>query len=185
MTLEALLREVDQRSAAEVQALEAKYASESKAIEDSTRAEVERIRAEADRKSQVEAGREKARLVASAKLEAKKALFEARERRTNAALDEVRARLAAYSKSAEYPSVLVSMVNYATSVLGDKVRLLARPEDVPLLPAKARAWVDTARPLSSMGGLVIERADGSRSLNFTFEELLRLREDRVREILAR
>jgi V/A-type H+/Na+-transporting ATPase subunit E len=185
MTLEALLQEVQARSAAENRALQAKLEAERKAIEDQTRAETERIRAEADRKSQTEAAREKARLLASAKLEAKKVLFEARERRTSAALEEVKKRLAAYAKSSEYPQLLTSMVTTGTSVLGDKVKLLVRPEDVPLLPSKMRGWVDDKRPLTALGGLVVERADGSRSLNYTFEELLRLREDRVREILSR
>lgn len=185
MTLEALLKEVEARSASETRALEMKLEAERKAVEAQTRAEVERIRSDADRKSQVEAAREKARLLASAKLEAKKVLFEARERRTNAALEEVKKRLAAYAKSAEYPGLLASMVSAGTGVLGDKVRLLMRPEDVALLPAKMRSWVDDKRPIAVMGGLVVERADGSRSLNYTFEELLRLREDRVREILSR
>lgn len=185
MTLEAILREVQARSEAESAALQAKFASERSALEAQSRAEAERITADADRKSQLEANREKARLAASAKLEAKKLQFEARERRTHAALEEVRARLAAYAKGPEYAGVLQSMVDQGISVLGDQVRLCMRPEDVALLPAKMRTWVDATRPLTALGGLVVERTDGSRALNLTFEELLRMREDRVREILSK
>ncbi|MDE1820528.1 MAG: V-type ATP synthase subunit E [Euryarchaeota archaeon] len=185
MTLDSLVKEIETRSAKEVRELEAKLEGERRAIEETARTESERMRAESEKKAQIEAAREKARLVASAKLQAKKVLFEAREKRTAAALEEVRLRLGAYAKGPEYGPLLSGMVSAGSTALGGDVRILARPEDVSLLPAKMRALVDTARPLRGMGGLVVEKKDGSRSLNFTFEELLRLREDRVREILSR
>ncbi len=184
MTLEALVKEIETRSAKEVRDLEAKLEAERRAIEEATRQESVRIRGESEKRAQVEATRERARLVASAKLQAKKVLFEAREKRTASALEEVRARLVAYAKGPEYPGLLSGMVSAGTSSLGNDVRLLVRPEDVPLLPARSRTLVDDGRPLKGMGGLIVEKKDGSRSLNLTFEELLRLREDRVREVLG-
>lgn len=185
MTLEALVKEIEARSSKEVRDLELKLENERRKVEETAHRDTERIKAEADRKAQLEATRERARLVASAKLQAKKVLFEAREKRTAAALEEVRGRLAAYAKGPDYPVLLANMVSSGTTVLGADVKILARPADVPLLPAKSRPLVDDARPLRALGGLIIEKKDGSRSLNLTFEELLRLREDRVREILAR
>jgi V/A-type H+/Na+-transporting ATPase subunit E len=185
MTLQALVKEIEARSAKEVRDQDSKLEIERKAIEDQAREEAARIRSEADRRSQLEATRERARLVAAAKLQAKRMLFEAREKRTSAALDEVRQRLAAYAKTPEYAPLLANMVAAGTAALGGDVKVLARPEDEPLLPAKLRALVDDDHPLKGSGGLIVQKKDGSRSLNFTFEELLRLREDRVREILAR
>lgn len=185
MTLEALVKEIETRSATEVRELEAKLEAERRALEESSHQEAARIRGEAEKRAQLDAGRERARIIASAKLQAKKVLFEAREKRTEAALEEVRGRLAAYAKGPEYAGLLSSMVSSGMAALGSDVKVLARPEDVPLLPTKTRSLVDDTRPLKGMGGLIIEKKDGSRSLNLTFEELLRLREDRVREILAR
>ncbi len=185
MTLEALVKEIEARSSKEVRDLELKLENERRKVEEVSHRDTERFRTEADRKAQLEAAREKARLVASAKLQAKKLLFEAREKRTATALEEVRGRLSAYAKGPDYPGLLASMVSSGTTVLGSDVKILARPEDVPLLPTKTRSLVDDTRPLRVLGGLIIEKKDGSRSLNYTFEELLRLREDRVREALAR
>jgi len=185
VSLETLIKEIQVRSQKEVADLEAKLEGERRAIEAASRQEVDRVRADADRRAQAEAARERARLVASAKLQAKKLMFEARERRTAAALEEVKARLVAYARGPDYPALLASMVTAGTSALGNDVRILARPEDVPLLPVRSRGSVDAARPLRTLGGLIIERTDGSRGLNLTFEELLRLREDGVREILGR
>lgn len=185
MTLEALVKEIETRSAKEVRDLESKLEGERRKIEEASHQEAGRLRGESEKRAQVEATRERARLVASAKLQAKKVLFEAREKRTATALDEVRTRLAAYAKGPEYATLLAGMVSAGTGALGSDVKLMARPEDVPLLPSKMRSLVDDDRPLRGMGGLIVEKKDGSRSLNFTFEELLRLREDRVREILGR
>lgn len=185
MTLDALVKEIETQSSKEVRELEAKLEAERKAIEEQAREESGKIRSEAERRSQVEADRERARLVASAKLQAKRAIFEAREKRTLGGLEEVRKRLAALVKGPEYPGLLQSMVAQGLGVLGNDVKLLARPDDVGLLPAKMRALVDSSRPLNASGGIIVEKADGSRTLNLTFEQLLRQREDRVREILSR
>ena len=185
MTLQGLVKEIEARSAKEVRELEAKLDAERKAIEEQTREETARLRTEADKRSQLDAVRERSRLLAAAKLQAKKVLFEARERRAAAALEALRARLGAYTQGPEYAPLLGSMVSIGASVLGGDVKVLARSEDVPLLPSKLRSLVDTQHPIRVMGGLIVEKKDGSRALNFTFEELLRLREDRVREILAR
>lgn len=185
MTLQTLVKEIEARSAKEVRDLESKLEAERKSVEEQAREESGRIKTEADRRAQLEATRERARLVAAAKLQAKRMLFEAREKRTAAALEDVRQRLAAYAKTPEYAPLLTNMATAGAAALGGDVRLLARPEDEPLLPAKLRALVDDDRPLRTAGGLIVEKKDGSRALNFTFEELLRLREDRVREILSR
>ncbi|MGP8076580.1 MAG: hypothetical protein ACLP8Y_07620 [Thermoplasmata archaeon] len=71
----------------------------------------------------------------------------------------------------------------ANDSLGKQLRISGRAEDAALLQKVAGKSFDPT-PQSIVGGLVAETPDGSRRLNLSFDELLRLREDRVREILA-
>lgn len=185
MTLDAIVKEVETTSAKELQQLQAKVEAEVKAIEAQARAEAAKIREDATRKTKLESERERARLLASAKLQAKKQVFEAREKRTEAALEMVRQRLAAYTKAPEYAALLERMVAVGTATLGSDVRLYARSEDASLLPASASRLVVKDKPLKALGGIIVEKADRTRRLNLTFDEILRTREDRVREVLAR
>jgi vacuolar-type H+-ATPase subunit E/Vma4 len=75
------------------------------------------------------------------------------------------------------------MVAVATDSLGKQVRVSGRSEDAALLAKVGGNGFDPT-PQAILGGLIAETPDGSRRLNLSFDELLRLREDRVREILA-
>jgi vacuolar-type H+-ATPase subunit E/Vma4 len=185
MTLEALLQETQSRGEAELKELQDRTRAEIEKLRAETAKEVEEIRARSTRKGEAEAARERARELASAELRAKRVLFEAKELRIRGALEDLRARLASYTRTPEYPKLLSSMVDLATATLGPSIRIRVREEDVPRLPARAQALVDRKAPLSVIGGLVAETPDGARAMNMTFEELLRLREDRLREILSR
>ncbi|MGI0130371.1 MAG: hypothetical protein ACREEC_09520, partial [Thermoplasmata archaeon] len=71
----------------------------------------------------------------------------------------------------------------ATAALGRPIRISGRADDAAVLAKVAgKAFDPTPQPI--LGGLVAETADRSRRLNLSFDELLRLREDEVRELLA-
>ncbi|MCI4332176.1 MAG: hypothetical protein L3K01_00355 [Thermoplasmata archaeon] len=139
--------------------------------------------AEAKRRAELEVARERAQKLASAKLQARKLVYEAQERQVNASLDGTRTILANFTKSDDYPKVLKRMVATATDRLGKPTKVMGRAEDAALLKKVAGAGFDPS-PQSILGGLVAESADGSRRLNLSFDELLRLREDKVRDLLA-
>jgi len=183
MSLESLVDEIRRRGEAELAALTARRDEEVAKVAADRDRRLGELRTESARLTEAEVARERAQRLAAAKLQARKLLYEAREKRLTSALAETRSLLQEYTRSAEYPAVLKRMMVVATDSLGKQLRVSGRAEDAPLLAKVAGKSFDPS-PQSIVGGLVAETPDGSRRLNLSFDELLRLREDRVREILA-
>ena len=183
MSLDTLVAEIRSRGEAELESIEAARSAEATRITGQRNAEIAAVRAESARLAEAESARERAQRLAAAKLKARKLLYEAREARLTRAIQETRELLQAYAESDAYPAMLKRMVDTATSRLGKQVRVMGRAADAAKLAKVAGKTVDPA-PLPILGGLVAETTDGSRRLNLSFDELLRLREDRVRELLS-
>jgi vacuolar-type H+-ATPase subunit E/Vma4 len=183
MSLESLIDEIRARAEAELKATdEAQRAATAKIAADRDRA-IQEITDSNARATETEVARERAQRIAAAKLKSRKMLYEARERRLEAALKETRDLLARYTDRPEYPGVLRRMVQVATDELGRSLKVSGRAEDAARLQKVAgKSFDPTPQPI--LGGLIAESTDGSRRLNLSFDELLRLREDKVREILA-
>ena len=183
MSLESLVDEIRRRGEADLAAVTAARAAELAKIAAERDRRLEELRSENARATESEVARERAQRLAAAKLQARKLLYEAREKRLTSAVAETRALLSDYTRSAQYPAVLKRMVAVAIDALGKQLRISGRAEDATLLQkAAGKSFDSTPQPI--LGGLVAETPDGSRRLNLSFDELLRLREDRVREILA-
>jgi V/A-type H+/Na+-transporting ATPase subunit E len=183
MPLEDLIEEIRRRGEAELTQIAAdkdRVTSEIAAERDHAVAEIQKASAEASR---AEIARERAQRTAAAKLLGRKRLYEAREARLEQSIADTRELLAEYTGSDEYPDVLKRMYSEATSTLGKQIRVSGRSEDAALLQKVAGKSFDP-KPQPILGGLVAETPDGSRRLNLTFDELLRLHEDQVRELLA-
>ena len=97
--------------------------------------------------------------------------------------DTVALAVALAARALRGGSVCVDLMTVATDSLGKQLKISGRAEDAALLAKVAGKCFDPA-PLPIVGGLIAETPDGSRRLKLSFDELLRLREDRVREILA-
>ena len=183
MSLEGLVDEIRRRGEADLATVIARGDVEEAKILSETHRRLEEVRSESVRTTDVEVAHEHAQRLAAAKLQARKLLYEARERRLVSAIGETRALLQEYTQSTQYPVVLKRMVAAATDSLGKPLRISGRGEDAVLLAKVAgKSFDPTPQPI--LGGLVAETPDGSRRLNLSFDELLRLREDRVRELLA-
>ena len=183
MSLESLVDEIRRRGEAELATITSGRDADAATILSETDRRLEQVHAESARATDAEVARERSQRMAAAKLRARKLLYEAREKRLENALAETRALLEEYTGSAQYPAVLKRMVVAATETLGKPLRISGRGEDAALL-AKAAGKSFDPTPVPILGGLVAETPDGSRRLNLSFDELLRLREDRVRELLA-
>jgi V/A-type H+/Na+-transporting ATPase subunit E len=183
MSLESLVDEIRRRGEADLAAVTVARDAELAKIAADRDRRLEELRTESFRATEAEVARERAQRLAAAKLQARKLLYEAREKRLTSAVGETRTLLSEYTRSAQYPAVLKRMVGVANDALGKQLRISGRSEDAALLQkAAGKSFDPTPRPI--VGGLVAETPDGSRRLNLSFDELLRLREDRVREILA-
>ncbi|MGA8276097.1 MAG: V-type ATP synthase subunit E family protein [Thermoplasmata archaeon] len=183
MSLESLVAEIRTRGQAELGTIEVARAAEAGRIAANRDTEIAALQLEATRLADAEAARERAQRIAAAKLKARKLLYEAREARLEQAIQETRTLLRTYADSDEYPATLKRMFEVATNRLGKQIRVLGRSSDASKLAKVAGKSVD-ATPLPILGGLVAETSDGSRRLNLSFDELLRLHEDRVRELLS-
>ena len=184
MTLERLVEEIRLKAEEEFRAEQAKVDAERAKIEADRDARVRQIAEEADRGAVNESGRARAQTLAGARLASRKLAYEARERQMGDALDQSRKLLSAYTKDPEYKEVLKRMFAVATDQLGKSIHVSGRADDAAALKAIAgKAFDDQELPI--LGGLVAETVDGNRRLNLSFDELLRLREDRLRDLLAK
>ena len=183
MSLERLVEEIRQRAETEVAQETARRDAERAKILAERDRKVEAIRADTARQAEVEIARERAQRLARAKLESRKRVFEARERRMGENLALVRTMLHDFTESDDYPALLKRLYVYAAGELGRGTKVSGRSEDASALRSIAKSgYVDAPQPI--LGGLIAETADGSRRLNLSFDELLRLREDKVRDLLA-
>ena len=183
MTLERLVEEIRSRAAADLARERERLEGETAKIRSERDRRLAQAREEAERTAQQDAARERAQKLASAKLAARKLSYEARERQMGEAISATRAMLSEFTKSDEYAPVLKRMYSLAVDQLGKQVKVRGRVQDAAILKSVAgRAFDDTPVPI--LGGLVAETTDGAKRLTLTFDELLRLREDRVRDLLA-
>jgi len=183
MSLERLVEEIRTRASAELAKDQEHFGAEQRREEAERDRRLNSIREESRRQSEIEIARERGQRIAAAKLESRKLTYEAGERRMNASLAEARELLEEFTKSSEYAATLRRMYAVATEELGTPVRIAGRSEDGPTLRKLAGKNFDPA-PLPILGGLVAETVDGSRRLNLSIDELLRLRGDRLRELLS-
>ena len=183
MSHESLIEEIRARAEAELRAADEARRVASAKIEAERDRAVREIAETSAKGTDAEVARERAQRIAAAKLKSRKMLYEARERRLEGALKETRELLAGYTDRPEYPGVLKRMVQVASDELGRPLKVSGRAEDsARLQKAAGKSFDPTPQPI--LGGLIAESADGNRRLNLSFDELLRLREDEVRELLA-
>lgn len=183
MSLESLVEEIRRRGEADVRAAQTEEQAGAEKFARERESRIAHLRAESAQATTVEIARERAQRLAGAKLEARKRLYEARERRLARSVVATRQILAEFTEADEYPSVLKRMFQVATEELGKQLRVSGRAEDADVLQRVAGKSFDPT-PAPILGGLVAQTADGHRRLNLSFDELLRLREDRVRDLLA-
>lgn len=184
MSLERLVEEIRLRAEEEIRGERARADSEGVQVQAERDRRIVAIREEAKRTTELEANRERTQRVASARLAARKLSYEAQERQMGDALEQSKAILKAYTQESEYGTVLKRMYSLATDQLGKSVKIFGRPEDATALKALAGKNYDE-RPTPILGGLIAETPGGDRRLNLSFDELLRLREDRLRDLLSR
>jgi vacuolar-type H+-ATPase subunit E/Vma4 len=184
MSLENLVGEIRRRAETELQTEQQRLATETARITADRDGRVKEIRETAQKSAEAEGQRERAQRIAAARLASRKLAYEAKERQMADALAQSKTLLKAYTADPEYPQALKRMMAFATDQLGKSIKVYGRAEDAAVLKSAAgRAFDDRTAPI--LGGLIAETPDGNRRLNLSFDELLRLREDRLRDLLAK
>ena len=182
MSLDRLVEELRRRAEEDLQQQAAQQAKEEAAIAADRQSRIAAVGEQGRRTAEREIARERAQKLASAKLEARKLVYAAQESKMSAALSETRELLEVHRFRRD-PKVVKRMAAYASDVLGKSIKVMGRSADAALLKKVAGTGFDPT-PQTILGGIVAESADGSRRLNLSFDELLRLREDRVRQLLG-
>lgn len=183
MTLERLVAEIQARADRELSEARTKHAEATSRVGAERDRKIAELREQAARQTTEEIRRDRSRRIAGARMAARKVEYEARERALAGSLTGARKLLAEFPRSPEYPEVLRRMHAFAVSALGKDVRISGRPEDAAILQKIAGKGFQR-EPMPILGGLVAETPDGARRLSLSFDELLRLREGRLRQILA-
>jgi vacuolar-type H+-ATPase subunit E/Vma4 len=183
MSLDRLVEEIRRRGESELANIRSTAESDRIRLASERDRRLAEIREQSRRSTAAEIARERAQRIAAADLLARKAIYEARERRLQQSIGEVRELLRSYTSDPAYPKVLEKMIAQVTRDLGSDARIRGRPEDAATLSSLAGSRFDPV-PAPILGGIVGVSSDGRRRLNLSFDELLRLREDRVRELLA-
>ncbi len=178
MGVDALLREVEERRQKAIQALEAEYSAKREEVKKRTDEQLAYVMESAKRDAATLSQRERTRVQGAAKLQAKKATFDATEKFLENNIAALRQALADYAASPAYTELLTRMARYASKRLGGNIVVACRKGDEATLKA-AGAKVASAN-LNSIGGFKADSEDGTLELDLTFEEILRSREDEVR-----
>jgi vacuolar-type H+-ATPase subunit E/Vma4 len=183
MSLDSLIEEIQRRSQVELGDLLAKASAEEARIATERDRRIQEIRTEQERGTQLDVARDRAQRIAAAKLAARKKVYGAQEERLHRLIEGAQGVLREFTGSEEYTDTLRRMVASAVEAFGKQVRISGRSEDANRLGKLAgKSFEPTARPI--LGGIIAETPDGKRRLDLSFDEMIRLREDRVREILT-
>jgi len=138
------------------------------------------IKEKYENESENKAQREYARITESARLEAKKILFDAINTNMSIALDAIKNELKNNTKKADYKKTLEKMVTYAKKYLGDEIIVKCREPDVTYLKEMK---VTIGGSISTMGGFIAVDKLQNREIDLTFEELLENHEDEIKNFL--
>lgn len=172
-----ILDEAKKESASAVSAADAerrKMLGEAKAA-----AEKARMDAEAKTAEFVESQRRER--IAWARIEAKRAINEARESVVDGAIDDVFTEMRAFPKSREYPKFLNALVAHGLKELGNPNAVVhVRKEDKKHLKNGKHSVKDD---LDEWGGCIVKSGDGSVRIDLTFAALLELKRESLRKML--
>ena len=135
------------------------------------------------------------RIIANAKLRAKKHGLDVKEKIIQNAFDEAEKRLEKITLSKEYQNILKSIIAEGVeSIGGDDVEVVVRKEDVKLVN---KAFLKELRKklgvnitlsedsIKSLGGAIIRTRDGTIVVNNTFETRMRRMRDELRSKVAK
>ncbi|HEV2231467.1 MAG TPA: hypothetical protein VGS18_04715, partial [Thermoplasmata archaeon] len=112
MSLERLVEEVRRRSESELEAARAGFTEEARRLLEKREAELKAIDREAERLTALESARIRSQETARAKVTARKLVFEARQRAAVRSLEDARRRLADFTESEAYETLLERLYDY-------------------------------------------------------------------------
>ena len=179
-SLDTFILEIEKRKENEMTLLETKLAKTKKEIEHAKETKVRQLEEHYLNEAKIKSNREAARIVESAKLKAKKILFEAINANMDSTFKTIKNEMKAYVQKPEYGEMLAKMTIYAKNVLGPNIVTHCREDDRLILKDMS---IPIGSQIDTLGGIIVEDVEGKREIDLTFEELLRTSEDDVKSYL--
>lgn len=177
MSAETFLREIENRKRRELEALDRELAEKKESLLRENNARVQELKERYKREARIKSEREGTRIVEAARLQAKRIIFEAIDANMDSAFSMIRQELKNYTKNTQYKKTLEEMINVAKKRLGKDLLVHCREEDRDILKD---IGVTVSNSIQTLGGIIVENKEGTMQLDFTFEELIRTREEEVR-----
>lgn len=179
-SLFTFMREIDERKQRKLDLLESSFGEKKTAIEKSKESTIKELKEFYANEAKVKSQREAGRIVETARLNAKKILFDAINENMDSTFNTIRQELKNYTKSPEYKRTLERMVDHAKNKLGKNVVIHSNDNDSMTIKAMN---VTLGSTIDTIGGILAEDNNGTREIDLTFEELLRTHEDEVKSFL--
>jgi V/A-type H+-transporting ATPase subunit E len=177
MSIETFIEETKRRKEKELEALSGRLAKEKTALRTKTDNTIKTIHEYFSNEAKLKSEREAARIVEAARLQARKMLFDAININLDSAFEVIQAQLRSYTKSDEYKESLHKVIAAAKKNLGPNIKVHCREQDrAPL----SDLGITVVKTIQTIGGVLAENENGSKELDLTFEELLRIHEDEVK-----
>ncbi|WP_456475803.1 V-type ATP synthase subunit E [Candidatus Pyrohabitans sp.] len=189
-----IIARIEEDARAEVERILSEAKAQAEEIRNEAQAKAKAEKAEIISRGKREAEQERARIIANAKLRARKALLDAKEEVIKEAFSRAEKALADVTKEERYPGILKKLILEAIESIGGDVEILARKEDRKILnrsflaevSREAKVKVALAKDtISSIGGVVVRGKDGKAEVDNTFETRLERVSSELRSSVAK
>jgi V/A-type H+-transporting ATPase subunit E len=177
MSIETFIEETKRRKEKELEALAGRLAEEKTALRTKTDNTIKAMHEYFSNEAKLKSEREAARIIEAARLQARKMLFDAININVDSAFEVINAQLRSYTKSDEYNESLHKMIATAKKNLGPNIKVHCREQDRACL---SDLGITVVKTIQTIGGVLTENENGSKELDLTFEELLRIHEGEVK-----
>lgn len=180
MSIETFIEEINSRKRRELEALDTRLAEEKTALQIKKDNSIKDMHEYFSNEAKLKSEREAARIVEAARLQAKKILFDAINVNLDSAFEVIKEGLRSYANSSEYNVALQKMIVTAKMNLGPKIKVSCREQDRSPL---AELGVTVIKTIQTIGGVIAENENGTKELDLTFEELLRIHDDEAKSLI--
>jgi V/A-type H+-transporting ATPase subunit E len=191
---ERIIERIREDAATEADAIVAEAEKEAEGILKEAKEKAEERRKEILSKGEKEAELLRQRIVANAKLQARKSGLDAKEKLIQATFSEAEKELSKVASTEDYREILRRLIAEGVSSVGEAAEVIAREEDKGLISkgllkdlGKQFGVEITLAPesIESMGGVIVRSKTGRVEVNNTFETRMLRMQDELRSKIAK
>ena len=172
MSLENIIREVEERKKKEMSRISAEYDARKQSLESETEKEISKIKADFDHRTQEESKSIEKRELDAARMEAKKILREKATELIELNLGKSMTFLNSIREYKGYDRILKEMAETSKKALGKGCTIRVASRDAGLL-GDVKGIKVVEEEIDPFGGIIAESEDGTREMNLTVTTLSR------------